>query len=45
MKNRAGGVTQVVGYLPSRPEALNSNPTTAKKKNKTKDEQRPKIHS
>jgi hypothetical protein len=29
--NRAGGVAQVFEYLPSRCEALSSNPNTAKK--------------
>jgi hypothetical protein len=31
-KKRAGGVAQVVGCLPSKHEALNSNPSDAKKK-------------
>jgi hypothetical protein len=33
-QTRAGGVVQVVEYLPSKCEALNSNPSTAKKKKK-----------
>jgi hypothetical protein len=36
---RAGGVTHVVEHLPSKHEALSSNPRTSKKQNKiTKDE-------
>jgi hypothetical protein len=31
-QNRAGRVSQVVQYLPSRCEALSSNPSTGKKK-------------
>jgi hypothetical protein len=31
---RAGGVAQEVGYLPSKPEALNSNPSNIKGKKK-----------
>jgi hypothetical protein len=33
-KNRAGGVAQVVVYLPSKCEALSSNPSIRKKKKK-----------
>jgi hypothetical protein len=33
-QNRAGGVAQVVQHLPSKYEALNLNPSTAKKKKK-----------
>jgi hypothetical protein len=32
--HRAGGVAQVVEHLPRNNEALNSNPSTAKRKNK-----------
>jgi hypothetical protein len=32
---RAGGVTQVVGHLPSNCDALSSNPSTVKKKKMT----------
>jgi hypothetical protein len=34
MLSGAGRVTQVVVYLPSKPEALSSNPSTIKKKKK-----------
>jgi hypothetical protein len=34
--NKAGGVAQVVAYLPSKFEALSSNPMTTKKKKKVK---------
>jgi hypothetical protein len=33
----AGGMAQVVGHLPSKCEALSSNPTTTKKKKKKKE--------
>jgi hypothetical protein len=36
---RAGGVLQVLQRLPSKCEALSSNPSTAKKKKKTKNPQ------
>jgi hypothetical protein len=35
-QKRACGVIQVVAYLPSKCEALSSNPSTTKKQNKTK---------
>jgi hypothetical protein len=37
-KKRAGGVAQVIQHLPSKYEALNSNPSTMKKKKKRKKE-------
>jgi hypothetical protein len=34
VKGRAGGVAQVLEHLPSKSEALNSNPSTTKRKMK-----------
>jgi hypothetical protein len=34
IQKRAGGVTQAIEHLPSKPEALSSNHSTAKRKKK-----------
>jgi hypothetical protein len=40
---RAGGVTQVVTHLPSKHEALSSNPNTAKQNKKQANKKNPKC--
>jgi hypothetical protein len=43
-RNRAGGVAEVVEHLPSKCEALNSNPSTAKNKQTNKQKPTMRCH-